>query len=153
MILKILKYNLLVLCIISISSCSSTKDDPATINTPGPQSLIDSETFDPIEGTPPLPLIFSGDFIVDGKPGPSGINIFAQIIDGGSVVSVTSRGLYQHVIVSPVSVRDIEHGFFHFYIGSREGDYVEAKETYPIKSIETPTNVTLNLNFSRLPND
>jgi len=129
------------------------KDDTATINTPEPQPLINSETFDPIEGSPPLPLIFCGDFFVDGKPGPPGINIFTQIIDGGSVLSVTSLGLYQHVIASPISVRDIEHGFFHFYIGSREGDYVEAKETYPIKSIEAPTNINLNLNFSRLPTE
>ena len=129
------------------------KDDTATINTPEPQPLINSETFDPIEGSPPLPLIFSGDFFVDGKPGPPGINIFTQIIDGGSILSVTSLGLYQHVIASPISVRDIEHGFFHFYIGSREGDYVEAKETYPINSIEAPTNINLNLNFSRLPTE
>ena len=142
-----------MLCIISICSCPSMKDDTATINTPEPQPLINSETFDPIEGSPPLPLIFSGDFFVDGKPGPPGINIFTQIIDGGSILSVTSLGLYQHVIASPISVRDIEHGFFHFYIGSREGDYVEAKETYPIKSIEAPTNVNLNLNFSRLPTE
>jgi len=142
-----------MLCIISICSCSSMKDDTATINTPEPQPLINSETFDPIEGSPPLPLIFSGDFFVDGKPGPPGINIFTQIIDGGSILSVTSLGLYQHVIASPISVRDIEHGFFHFYIGSREGDYVEAKETYPIKSIEAPTNINLNLNFSRLPTE
>lgn len=138
---------------ICICSCSSIKDEPATINTPGPQTIINSETFDPIEGNPPLPLIFSGDFMVDGKPGPAGTNIFTQIIDGGSVLSVTSQGLYQHVIASPISIKDIEHGFFHFYIGSREGDYVEAKETYPIKSIDVPTNVKLNLNFSRLPTD
>lgn len=115
------------------------------------QQIINSEDFQPIDGPPPLPYIFHGKFTIDNKPGPTGIKIFGQIIDGGSPLSITENGYYRHIILSPVSQKDLDHGIIHFYLGSREGNYVESDQIFKIKKINNPTTINLDLNFSNIP--
>ena len=115
------------------------------------QEVINSENFQPLEGVPPLPYIFNGKFTIDNNPGPAGIKIFAQIIDGGSPISVTENGSYRHIILSPVSQKDLDHGIIHFYLGTREGNYIEAEQIFKIKKINSPTTINLDLNFSNIP--
>lgn len=153
------KYNKIIpklfitgILIIILSSCSGEKNT-SQIDTNPTQEIINSDDFIPITGPPPMPHIFNGKFTIKNKPGPKGVTIFAQIIDGGSPISVTNQGSYMHIILSPVSERDLDHGIFHFYIGSREGEYIEADQRYNIKSITNPTVIELDLNFSRLPGD
>ncbi|MBI63775.1 MAG: hypothetical protein CL778_00655 [Chloroflexi bacterium] len=115
------------------------------------QQIINSEDFQILEGPPPLPFIFNGKFTIDNKPGPAGITIFAQIIDGGSPIAVTENGSYRHIILSPVSQKDLEHGIIHFYLGDREGNYVESDQIFKLKKINNPTTINLDLNFSNIP--
>ena len=111
----------------------------------------DREDFTPLDGPPPFPIIFDGKFTVDGKPGPGNQTIYAEFIHGGSPPSRTFKGEYVQVILGPVSAADIEHGIITFYLGSRDGDHVKAKETWTWDQVNLPTNQSLNLTFSRFP--
>ncbi|MBG82274.1 MAG: hypothetical protein CL791_03070 [Chloroflexi bacterium] len=111
----------------------------------------DRNDYTPIAGPPTFPMIFDGKFTVDGKPGPSEQTIYAEFIHGGSPLSRTLEGEYIQVILSPVSVDDLEHGEISFYLGTRDGDHVKAKETWQWDTTNKPINQTLNLTFPRLP--
>ena len=111
----------------------------------------DREEFTPLDGPPPFPIIFNGKFTVDGKPGPVNQTIYAEFIHGGSSPSRTFKGEYVQVILGPVSAADIEHGIITFYLGSRDGDHVKAEETWVWDPVNLPTNQSLDLTFSRLP--
>ncbi len=111
----------------------------------------DREDFTPLDGPPPFPIIFGGKFTVDGKPGPADQIIYAEFIHGGSPPSRTLEGEYLQVILGPVSAADIEHGIISFYLGERDGDHVKAKETWEWDQVNLPTNQSLDLTFSRLP--
>ena len=111
----------------------------------------DRENFTPLDGPPSFPIIFDGKFTVDGKPGPADQTIYAEFIHGGSPPSKTFKGEYVQVILGPVSAADIEHGIISFYLGSRDGDRVKAKETWPWDQVNLPTNQSLDLTFSHLP--
>ena len=126
----------------AIIGCTNNDADP----TP-----YDREDFSPLDGPPPFPIIFGGKFTVDGKPGPANQTIYAEFIHGGSPLSTTFEGEYVQVILGPVSDADIEHGIISFYLGSRDGDHVKAKETWTWDQVNLPTNQSLNLTFSRLP--
>ena len=127
---------------LAVLGCSATEAEP----TP-----YDREDFTPIAGPPPLPVIFEGEFTVEGKLGPSGQTIYAEFIHGGSLPSITRDGKFVHVILSPVSTDDIEHGVIHFYLGTRDGDHVAAEETWDWDPVSQPTNKVLNLTFPGLP--
>ena len=111
----------------------------------------DREDFTPLDGPPPFPIIFDGKFTVDGKPGPANQTIYAEFIHGGSPLSRTFEGEYIQVILGPVSAADIEHGIISFYLGSRDGDHVKAKETWVWDQVNLPTNQSLDLTFSSFP--
>ena len=111
----------------------------------------DREDFTPLDGPPPIPIIFGGKLTVDGKPGPANQTIYAEFIHGGSPPSRTFEGEYVQVILGPVSAADIEHGIITFYLGSRDGDHVKAEETWVWDQVNLPTNQSLDLTFSRLP--
>ena len=126
--------------------CSTTEVEPTPEPTP-----YDREDFTPIPGPPPFPVIFEGQFTVDGEPGPADQTIYAEFIHGGSLPSTTTDGEFIHVILGPVSTDDLEHGVIHFYLGTRDGDHVTAKETWEWDPVSQPTNQVLNLTFPRLP--
>ena len=111
----------------------------------------DREDFTALDGPPPFPIIFGGKFTVNGNPGPADQTIYAEFIHGGSPLSTTFEGEYVQVILGPVSNADIEHGVISFYLGSRDGDHVKAKETWIWDQVNVPTNQLLDLTFSRLP--
>jgi len=111
----------------------------------------DREDFTPIAGPPQFPMIFEGKFTVDGEPGPADQTIYAEFIHGGAPRSTTFEGEYVQVILGPVSEADLEHGVISFYLGTREGDHVKAKETWEWNPVGNPTNQVLDLSFSRLP--
>ena len=142
---KIFIMLMILIFSINISCAENEKDLRPT------QEVINSEDFTLLEGPPPLPYIFYGNFTIDNNPGPAGIKIFAQIIDGGSPISVTENGSYRHIILSPVSQKDLDHGIIHFYLGNREGNYVESDQIFKIKKIDNPTTINLDLNFSNIP--
>ena len=125
-----------------IIGCTSNDAEP----TP-----YDREDFTPLDGPPHFPIIFDGKFTVDGKPGPVNQTIYAEFIHGGSPPSRTLKGEYVQVILGPVSAADIEHGIISFNLGSRDGDHVKAKETWPWDQVNLPTNQSLDLTFSHLP--
>ena len=125
-----------------IIGCTSNDAEP----TP-----YDREDFTPLDGPPPFPIIFAGKFTVDSKPGPANQTIYAEFIHGGSPLSRTFEGEYVQVILGPVSAADIEHGIISFFLGSRDGDHVKAKETWAWGQVNLPTNQSLDLTFSRLP--
>ena len=131
-----------ILLVIAAVGCSSSDVEP----TP-----YDREDFTPIAGPPPFPMIFEGKFTVDGEPGPADQTIYAEFIHGGSPLSTTLSGEYVHVILGPVSVDDLEHGEISFYLGTRDGDKVKAKETWKWDTVGKPTNQVLDLTFPRLP--
>jgi hypothetical protein len=129
------------LMIIAVIGCASDVE-------PTP---YDREDFTPIAGPPQFPIIFEGSFTVDGEPGPADSTIYAEFIHGGSPISTTFEGEYVQVILGPVSEDDIEHGVISFYLGTREGDHVKAKETWEWDTVGKPTNQVLDLTFDRLP--
>ncbi|MBH62992.1 MAG: hypothetical protein CL569_11235 [Alphaproteobacteria bacterium] len=131
-----------VLLVIVAIGCSRSDVEP----TP-----YDRKDFTPIAGPPIFPIIFEGKFTVDGKPGPKDQTIYAEFIHGGSQLSKTLKGEYIHVILGPVSVDDLEHGAISFYLGTRNGDRVKAKETWEWNTLSKPTNQVLDLTFPRLP--
>lgn len=131
-----------IMVVITVTGCTTTEAEP----TP-----YDREDFVPLAGPPPFPIIFEGNFIVDGKPGPADQTIYAEFIHGGSPRSTTFAGEYMQVILGPVSLADIEHGVITFYLGTRDGDHVKAEETWEWDQISKPTNQVLNLTFPRLP--
>jgi len=132
---------LLVVAVMAFAGCS-TDGDP----TP-----YDRNDFTPIAGPPRFPMIFEGEFTVDGEPGPAGLTIYGEFIHGGSPLSNTLAGKYVQVILGPVSESDLEHGTINFYLGDREGDRVKAEESWEWKGVGQPTNQVLNLSFPRLP--
>ena len=129
------------LMIIAVIGCASDVE-------PTP---YDREDFTPIAGPPQFPIIFEGNFTVDGEPGPADSTIYAEFIHGGSPISTTFEGEYVQVILGPVSEDDLEHGVISFYLGTREGDHVKAKETWEWDTVGKPTNQVLDLSFDRLP--
>lgn len=129
------------LMIIAVIGCASDVE-------PTP---YDREDFTPIAGPPQFPIIFEGSFTVDGEPGPADSTIYAEFIHGGSPISTTFEGEYVQVILGPVSEDDLEHGVISFYLGTREGDHVKAKETWEWDTVGKPTNQVLDLTFDRLP--
>jgi len=130
-------------------------------NTTSPQAAVedvaveatpyDREDFTPIAGPPAFPIIFEGQFTVDGEPGPAYQTIYAEFIHGGSLPSTTGDGEFTDVIVGPVSVDDIEYGVISFFLGTRDGDHVKAAQTWVWDSPKAPANQVLNLSFPRLP--
>jgi hypothetical protein len=142
--LGLIVFALSALAILAVTGCSSTNAEP----TP-----YDREDFTPVAGPPPFPIIFEGKFTVDGDPGPVDSLIYAEFIHGGSPISTTFAGEYVHVILSPVSESDIEHGVISFYLGTRDGDHVKAEETWDWNTIGSPTNQVLDLTFPRLPEE
>jgi hypothetical protein len=129
------------LMIIAVVGCASDVE-------PTP---YDREDFTPVAGPPPFPVIFEGKFTVDGEPGPADATIYAEFIHGGSPLSTTFEGEFVQVILGPVSQADLEHGVISFYLGTREGDHVKAKETWDWDTVVKPTNQVLDLTFDRLP--
>lgn len=132
----------IVVMAFAIAGCSTSEVEP----TP-----YDRENFTPIAGPPRFPMIFEGKFTVDGKPGPADATIYAEFIHGGSPISTTFEGEYVQVILGPVSVDDLEHGVISFYLGTRDGAHVKAKETWEWDDVGKPTNQVLDLSFPRLP--
>ncbi len=120
-------------------------------STPVEPTPYDREDFTPLDGPPPFPIIFSGKFTVNSEPGPANQTIYAEFIHGGSPPSRTLEGEYMQVILGPVSTDDVAHGIISFYLGSRDGDHVKAKETWKWDQVNLPTNQSLDLTFSRLP--
>ncbi len=131
----------IALMIIAVIGCASDVE-------PTP---YDREDFTPIAGPPRFPIIFEGKFTVDGEPGPADQTIYAEFIHGGSPRSTTYEGEYVQVILGPVSEADLEHGVITFYLGTRDGDHVKAKETWEWEGVSSPTNQVLDLSFPRLP--
>jgi hypothetical protein len=132
---------LLMIAVMALTGCS-TDGDP----TP-----YDRNDFTPIAGPPRFPMIFEGEFTVDGEPGPAGLTIYAEFIHGGSPLSTTIDGGYVQVILGPVSEADLEYGVINFYLGDREGDRVKAEENWEWKGVAQPTTQVLDLTFPRLP--
>ena len=135
-------FSAMTVLMLAVIGCTNNDVEP----TP-----YDREDFTPLDGPPPFPIIFAGKFTVDGKPGPADQTIYAEFIHGGSPPSRTLEGEYMQVILGPVSAIDLEHGIISFYLGSRDGDHVKAKETWNWDQVKMPTNQALNLTFSRLP--
>jgi hypothetical protein len=134
----------LAITLIAMIGCSSNTDE--VDGTP-----YDREDFTAYDGPPLFPIIFEGNYTVDGEPGPADQTIYAEFIHGGSPRSTTYEGSYVQVILGPVSVDDIEHGIISFYLGTRDGDHVKAAETWDWEEVGSPTNQVLDLSFPRLP--
>ncbi len=117
----------------------------------GEPTPYDRDDFTPVPGPPALPMIFEGNFTVDGKPGPADQTIYAEFIHGGSPRSTTFEGRYVQVILGPVSVDDVELGVISFYLGTRAGDHVKADQTWEWSNVNQPTNQVLDLSFPRFP--
>lgn len=138
---RLILATLLVL-VVAVVGCSSDAE-------PTP---VDMDDYVLIDGPPPFPVIFEGKFTVDGEPGPAGSTIYAMFIHGGSPRSTSqTEGLYQQVILGPISVTDLEHGEITFYLGTRDGDHVKADQTWTWDPVNHPTNQVLDLSFPRLP--
>ncbi len=103
-----------------------------------------------IPGPPAFPLIFSGKFTVGGKPGPAGLPIFARIGDARSPLTNTGSGTYNNIILGPSDPAS-QSGKVEFFLGNLDGITVRASQTYRFQVKSQPTNVTLDLNFSELP--
>ena len=102
---------------------------------------------------PSFPYTFSGNFTVDGTPGPAGITIYARMGGTNSPTSAApADGFYNNIIIGPSSERaeDLRQPV-KFYIGTLNGPSVEAEETFEFKVVGAPTSVELNLTFPRLP--
>ena len=122
----------------------------------------DRDDFTALEGPPPMPMIFDGNFTVckskifffclNYEPGPENINIFAEIVHGGSPMAKTLEGKYMHVILGPVSIEDEQKSEVNFYLGNKNGDNVKANESWKFsKKLSSPTTIYLDLSFDRLP--
>tara|TARA_B100000427_G_scaffold178809_2_gene148784 strand:+ start:2360 stop:2848 length:489 start_codon:yes stop_codon:yes gene_type:complete len=122
----------------------------------------DREDFTPIPGPPPMPMIFEGNFTVckskilffclSYEPGPENIDIFGEIVHGGSLIAKTLPGKYMHVILSPVSIDDEQKSEVNFYLGKKDGDNVKANESWKFsEKFSSPTTIYLDLSFDRLP--
>ncbi|MDP6056825.1 MAG: hypothetical protein QF676_01770 [Dehalococcoidia bacterium] len=137
------RFGLMALVLMITATVACTSDVEPT--------PYDREDFTPIAGPPQFPIIFEGKYIVDGEPGPAGQTIYAEFIHGGSPRSRTFDGEYVQVVLGPVSEADLKHGVISFYLGTRDGDHVKAKETWEWNPVGSPTNQILDLNFERLP--
>jgi hypothetical protein len=132
-----------VVLVLAIFGCST---DSGAEPTP-----YDRDIFTPYPGPPQLPIIFNGKYTVDGEAGPADQTIYAEFVHGGSPSSTTVEGRYIQVILSPVSIDDLDSGVISFYLGTREGDHVRADETWTWNEVNQPTNQVLDLSFPRFP--
>ena len=130
-----------VVLIVAVLGCSAD----------GEPTPYNRDIFTPYPGPPLLPMIFEGNFTVAGQPGPADQMIYAEFIHGGSPSTRTLDGKYAQVILSPVSVDDLDHGVISFYLGTREGDHVKADQTWTWSQVNQPTNQVLDLSFPRFP--
>ena len=128
------------------------------------RKIYDREDFIPISGPPPMPMIFEGNFTVckskiiffclNYEPGPENIDIFGEIVHGGSPTAKTLSGKYMHIILGPVSIDDEKKSEVNFYIGDKDGDSVKANESWKFsEKLSSPTTIYLDLSFDRLPKE
>lgn len=102
---------------------------------------------------PSFPYAFSGNFTVNGEPGPAGTLVFARMGDThADPAAAPSEGSYNNIVIGPSHERaaDMEQPI-KFYLGTPDGPSVEAEETFEFKVVSTVTNVELDLTFPRLP--
>ena len=64
------------------------------------------------------------------EPGPENINIFGEIVHGGSPIAKTLSGKYMHIILGPVSIDDEKKREVNFYLGDKDGDNVKANKSF-----------------------
>ena len=116
------------------------------------RKIYDREDFTPIKGPPPMPMIKIIFFCLNYEPGPENINIFGEIVHGGSPIAKTLSGKYMHIILGPVSIDDEKKSEVNFYIGDKDGDNVKANESWKFsEKLSSPTTIYLDLSFDRLP--
>ena len=138
---SIARVILLTVALAAVFMLGACKSDPEPTATPQP-SLSAPITF---------PYVFSGNFTVDGEPGPADVPMFARIGEARGPFNDSVRvGEYINVSITPIDEADYGKEIT-FHLGHPDGPTVQAEETYVFIESNQPLFLQLDLTFPRMP--